>query len=96
LGELPPPFSVVRDTERGTRRQQRQVGGFHLLNRNLINYLILENKVVIRVYDGAGNVIETHEHAGGFRGDEVFARITSLFPLKRVSHNSALIRGNPR
>jgi hypothetical protein len=22
----------------------------------------------IRVYDEAGNVIETHEHAGGFRG----------------------------
>jgi len=22
---------------------------------------------VIRVYDEAGNVIETHEHAGGFR-----------------------------
>jgi len=22
---------------------------------------------VIRVYDGVGNVIETHEHAGGFK-----------------------------
>jgi len=25
------------------------------------------NDVVIRVYDAAGNVIETHEHAGDFR-----------------------------
>jgi hypothetical protein len=27
--------------------------------------------VVIRVYDDAGNVIETHEHAGEFKGDFV-------------------------
>jgi hypothetical protein len=26
---------------------------------------------VIRVYDEAGNVIETHEHAGKFKGDFV-------------------------
>jgi hypothetical protein len=26
---------------------------------------------VIRVYDAAGNVIETHEHAGDFKGDFV-------------------------
>ena len=26
---------------------------------------------VIRVYDEAGNVIETHEHAGEFKGDFV-------------------------
>ena len=26
---------------------------------------------VIRVYDAAGNVIETHEHAGEFKGDFV-------------------------
>jgi hypothetical protein len=26
---------------------------------------------VIRVYDKAGNVIETHEHAGEFKGDFV-------------------------
>jgi hypothetical protein len=25
------------------------------------------HSAVIRVYDGAGNVIETHEHKGGFR-----------------------------
>jgi hypothetical protein len=25
------------------------------------------HRAVIRVYDGAGNVIETHEHAGDFR-----------------------------
>ena len=27
----------------------------------------LSHDAVIRVYDAAGNVIETHEHAGGFR-----------------------------
>jgi hypothetical protein len=27
----------------------------------------LTNDVVIRVYDEAGNVIETHEHAGDFK-----------------------------
>jgi hypothetical protein len=26
---------------------------------------------VIRVYDAAGNVIETHEHAGDFKGGEL-------------------------
>jgi hypothetical protein len=30
---------------------------------------------VIRVYDDAGNVIETHEHAGGFRECELCARV---------------------
>jgi hypothetical protein len=29
------------------------------------------NSPVIRVYDEAGNVIETHEHAGEFKGDFV-------------------------
>jgi hypothetical protein len=28
------------------------------------------NHAVIRVYDGAGNVIEAHEHKGDFRGRE--------------------------
>ena len=26
------------------------------------------HRAVVRVYDAAGNVIETHEHAGDFRG----------------------------
>jgi hypothetical protein len=33
----------------------------------------------IRVYDEAGNVIETHEHAGGFQGVVIFF-ITTKFP----------------
>ncbi len=38
---------------------------------------------VIRVYDGAGNVIQTHEHKGRFQGAvKFFARVTSHFPLK--------------
>jgi hypothetical protein len=32
---------------------------------------------VIRVYDGAGNVIQTQEHKGDFKGPRVFYCITS-------------------
>jgi hypothetical protein len=32
---------------------------------------------VIRVYDEAGNVIETHEHAGEFKERQVSIRLTS-------------------
>jgi hypothetical protein len=37
---------------------------------NAIGYAMHRSRshdAVIRVYDAAGNVIETHEHAGGFR-----------------------------
>ncbi len=37
---------------------------------NAINYAKSRSRshdAVIRVYDEAGNVIETHEHAGGFK-----------------------------
>jgi hypothetical protein len=36
---------------------------------------------VIRVYDDAGNVIETHEHAGEFKGDFVEAARAGLNPV---------------
>jgi len=39
---------------------------------------------VIRVYDEAGSVIETHEHTGDFETGEVFTRIASHFSLQRV------------
>jgi hypothetical protein len=41
------------------------------------------HRAVIRVYDGAGNVIETHEHAGDFKSDDFFAasRYISPFPF---------------
>jgi len=29
---------------------------------------VKEQNLVIRVYDNAGNVIETHEHKGDFKG----------------------------
>ena len=29
------------------------------------------NYPVIRVYDNIGNVIETHEHKGGFKGEKL-------------------------
>jgi hypothetical protein len=44
---------------------------FHLLKSELYQLFILENEAVIRVYDEAGDVIETHEHAGEFKGDFV-------------------------
>jgi hypothetical protein len=34
---------------------------------NTRNFTAVHNNAVIRVYDDAGNVIETHEHAGDFR-----------------------------
>ena len=39
-------------------------------NRNAIGYAKFRSRshdAVIRVYDEAGNVIETHEHAGDFK-----------------------------
>jgi hypothetical protein len=38
---------------------------------------------VIRVYDEAGNVIETHEHKGGIQNAVDFTRITSYLPAKQ-------------
>jgi hypothetical protein len=41
---------------------------------NAIGYAMHDSRsadAVIRVYDEAGNVIETHEHAGKFKGDFV-------------------------
>jgi hypothetical protein len=46
---------------------------------------------VIRVYDEAGNVIETQEHACEFKECEVSTRLTSHFPLKGIFHDSAFI-----
>ena len=41
---------------------------------NAVDYAKFRSRshdAVIRVYDEAGNVIETHEHAGEFKGDFV-------------------------
>ena len=46
---------------------------------------------VIRVYDAAGDVIETQEDGGDFKCGKVFTRITSHFPLKNRFHDSAFI-----
>jgi hypothetical protein len=40
---------------------------------------------VTRVYDEAGNLIETREHKREFKAWGLFTRITSEFPLKQVS-----------
>jgi len=37
---------------------------------------------VIRVYDGAGNVIETHQRTSDFKEPEAFRRIRSNFALQ--------------
>jgi hypothetical protein len=39
---------------------------------------------VIGVYDDAGNVIETHEHAGDFKNGEWFIRIASSNAIERL------------
>jgi len=45
---------------------------------------------VIRVYDDAGKVIETHEHEGDFKNGETLRRETkSRHALK---HNGSLLR----
>ena len=41
---------------------------------------------VIRVYDDAGNVIETHEHAGDFK--EWWVRSTGLRKLAILKHSN--------
>jgi hypothetical protein len=46
---------------------------------------------VIRVYDEAGNGIETNKQAGEFRERSSFARIASRFPLKMNSYDSAFV-----
>jgi hypothetical protein len=62
--------------------------------RNAISYAMhrsRSNDDVIRVYDLAGNVIETHEHAGDFK--EWYARLPPCrwIPLPKcriIGHNS--------
>jgi hypothetical protein len=58
----------------------------------IISYLDLaskplprQNHAVIRVYDEAGNAIETHKQAGDFKEPWIFTRIASQFPL-RISY----------
>jgi hypothetical protein len=51
---------------------------------NAIGYALHSSRshdAVVRVYAAAGNVIETHEHAGGFKGT-----VTGAFPSKFASH----------
>ena len=37
------------------------------LSANFFNFMMRSLNAVIRVYDVAGNVIETHEHKGDFK-----------------------------
>src|SRR5207249_8340671 len=52
---------------------------------NAIGYAKFRSRshnAVIRVYDEAGNVLETHDHAGDFKEWRAFTRITSHFQLR--------------
>jgi hypothetical protein len=49
------------------------------------NFTACSHGTAIRVYDDAGNVIETHEQVGRVQRVVSFARVTSRFPLKRSS-----------
>ena len=55
-----------------------------LLNdrHELLEYATVDLSTVLRVYNEAGNVIETRERAGEFTGWWLFTRITSHFPSK--------------
>jgi len=46
---------------------------------------------VIRVYDAAGNVIETHDHAGDFKEVMTFHSYHVGVPAKTGFHDSAFI-----
>jgi hypothetical protein len=46
---------------------------------------------VIRVYDVAGNVIETHEHTGDFKEPYVFYSQQVSSSTKRIPNDSAYI-----
>ncbi len=49
------------------------------------------NSPVIRVYDSAGNVIETHERAGEFKEVMTFHSYHVGVPVKTGFHDSAFI-----
>jgi hypothetical protein len=39
----------------------------HQRNQPMLNFSAVSHDAVIRVYDDAGNVIQTHEHKGDFK-----------------------------
>jgi hypothetical protein len=54
---------------------------------NAIGYAMHRSRphdAVIRIYDEADNMIETHKHGGDFKKLVSFARIALHFPLKRL------------
>jgi hypothetical protein len=55
------------------------------------NFYSRSHDAVIRVYDKAGNVIETPEHAGDFKEWCVFTHMILGFPLKITFHDSAFV-----
>ena len=62
---------------------------------NAVDYAKFHSRshdAVIRVYDEAGNVIATHEHAGGFKKRRTLAaHVARMIPLPKcrmIRHNS--------
>ena len=49
------------------RRRQLRTHGNSYTDRNVAAHYSRSHDAVIRVYDKAGNVIETHQHAGDFK-----------------------------
>jgi hypothetical protein len=45
------------------------------------------HRAVIRVYDEAGNVIETHEHASGFTEPQAFWLPRNFFCMRSLGVN---------
>jgi hypothetical protein len=65
---------------------------------NAIDYAKFRSRshdAVIRVYDDAGNVIETHEHAGGSKDGDFALEIPPEFALKQVSVTPLLSGSSP-
>src|SRR5438067_11420578 len=57
---------------------------------NAVNYAKFYSRshdAVIRVYDEAGNVIETHEHAGDFKATDKFTSTSRPSRSRKMSHS---------
>ena len=61
LGLAITPLRALNHTETGHFLSSRAAPNFHIGPRLAVH------DAVIRVYDAAGNVIETHEHKGEFK-----------------------------
>jgi hypothetical protein len=62
---------AVATEGRDKRKLRRSQVAGDVVDYKIVSYSKFRSRshhAVIRVYDNAGNVIETHEHAGDFKG----------------------------